>query len=779
MDDDEPAAKPATGAGLGFASAVRSSRRRACLTQEELAQLSGLSVRTIRNLELGRIWRPHADSVRLLADALGMKGPARKAFVDLAAGRGAMPATGDLPPVVRQLPPDLGTFFTGRQLELDVLGELLERTGETEQQTAPAVVAITGVAGVGKSALAIHAAHRVAGRFPDGQLYANLHGATPGLAPLSPEEVLSRFLRALGTEDRFVPHQVEEAAAQFRSLVEGKRLLLLLDDVTSAAQVRPLIPASPVSALLLTSRHALFALDGATHLRLDVLASAAAVDLLCRLAGHRRVMLEPEAAISIARSCGNLPLALRIAGARLAARPDWSVRSLAERLADERRRLDTLQVGDLAVRTSFQVSYRLLPPAAEAGREAPGRALALLALMDGPDVGLPAAAALLDQPEPAAEATLEQLLDANLLQTLAPGRYRMHDLVRLFARELCTRDEPAAERRAAVLRALQWYLRASRCAARLLQPGGRADGADDESPAGVAFAGRPEALAWLDAERANLVAGARQAADADADAELQALAGELTKALFWYLYLRKDWPEWEALNRRAVEIASRRDDPAAASHALVTLGIIAQQRQHFDEAVGYLEGGLSLRRQVGDRQGEGRALDALGVTHRQAGRLDLAILSYRGSLDACRETGDRLGQAMVLGNLGIVHGEAGRPEEAVEHFHQSLAICRELGDRYVQGWCRSRLAIVYLHNGQSAEAHREVQHCLDICRELKDEYTEALALRTLGDVHRGAGRRTEAITAYRRSLEICAAIGHRVGEAEARQRLDEIGDTEP
>jgi tetratricopeptide (TPR) repeat protein/transcriptional regulator with XRE-family HTH domain len=756
----------------GFASLLRWSRHRAGLTQAEFAQLSGLSVRTIRNFEMGRTRRPHADTVRRLADTLRLTGEARDAFTDVAAGRSGLPVGLELPVVPRQLPSDLGHFFTGRRAETDAVRQLLERTGEPNRPAAPAVVAITGLAGIGKSALAVHAGHCLAGAFPDGQLYADLHGATPGLVALPAEEILSRFLRALGMDDRLIPRQLEEAAAEFRSLVDGRRLLLLLDNAASAAQVRPLIPAGPDSALLITSRDGLVALDGAAHLRLGVLSAEEAVDLLALLAGPARVSAEPDSAAAIARSCGNLPLALRIAGARLAARPDRSIRSLADRLADEQRRLDTLQAGDLAVRTSFLVSYQLLRSASGAqGIKAAG-ALRLLALLDGPDVTLPAAVALLADPEPAVESALESLLDAHLLETGAPGRYRMHDLVRLFARELSGREEPEADRISALRRILRWYLVAARRADRLLQPGGRADDPDDGDPSrGPVFASRADAIAWLDEERPNLLAAARQAAECDAGT--QEIAVEFGKALFWYLNLRKHWAEWDALNRRALALAGRRGDRAAASHALVSLGIIHQQSQRFDEAVGYLERGLALRRQLGDRRGEGRALDALGVTYRQAGRLDLAVLSYRGSLDACHETGDRLGEAMVLGNLGIVHGEAGRLEESVGHFHRCLEICRQLGARYIEGWCRNRLAGVYLRHDRLDQAGGQIERCLAICQELGDDYGEALALGTLGELRRRAGSLAEAAGCHRRSLEIFATIGHGAGLAEARQRLDD------
>ena len=361
-----------------------------------------------------------------------------------AEGARARPGQGMAAVVPRQLPPDAASF-TGRERELERLCELLSGGG---QRGAVPIVALDGAAGVGKSAVAARAAHQLAGQFPDGQLYADLQGATPGLAPLPPLEVLSRFLRAFGVDGQRLPVNVEEAAALFRSLAAGRRLLLVLDNAATAEQVRPLLPASPSCAVLVTSRQLLSGIHGAEHLHLDVLPADEAVRLLGHLAGPERIAAEPEAAVALAQLCGYLPLALRIAGARLAARPAWPVRALVERLADERRRLDELSLGDLAVRTSLQVSYHALDPQV-------ARLFRLLGLLDGPDVGVPVVAALLDQPVEATEAALERLVDARLLESLAPGRYRFHDLLRLFARERAAAEEPPPARAAALTRAFR------------------------------------------------------------------------------------------------------------------------------------------------------------------------------------------------------------------------------------------------------------------------------------------------------------------------------------
>jgi DNA-binding SARP family transcriptional activator len=371
---------------------------------------------------------------RRLAEELGADPGVelQRVHAELLAGRVPVLGEDGWPPaawrVPRQLPPDVGDF-AGRNAELASVHRALaaDRHGP---------VAIHGIGGVGKSALAIRAAHQLAERFPDGQLYVDLHGATTGQRPLQPLEVLGRLLRALGTDAAAVPADLEEAAATFRSRVAGRRLLVVLDNAAEAGQVKPLLPASSGCGVLVTSRPALLGLDGASHVQLDVLAQREALELLGRLIGADRVAAEREAAVEVVGWCGGLPLALRIAGARLAARPTWPLRVLAGRLGDQRRRLDELELAEMSVRTSLQVSYRQLHTSADPLDRSAATAFGLLGLLDGTELGVPVAARLLELPEAAAERVLERLVDAQLLQTPSPGRYRLHDLLRLYAREL-------------------------------------------------------------------------------------------------------------------------------------------------------------------------------------------------------------------------------------------------------------------------------------------------------------------------------------------------------
>jgi DNA-binding SARP family transcriptional activator len=351
-----------------------------------------------------------------------------------------------------ELPADIASF-TGRDDELRRLRTLLDQP----RPGVPAVCAIAGAAGVGKSALAIHAAHAVAESFPDGQLYVNLHGATPGVQPLNSYEALRRLLRTLDQLSARLPLDVEEAATRFRTLTAGRRLLIVLDDASGEAQVRPLLPGSPDCAVLLTNRRVLSTLEGAVHVQLGTLAPAEAEQLLARLAGRHRVAAEPHAAAEIVRLCGLLPLAIRAAAARLVARPDRSLAAFAERLGGTRGRLDELEHADLAVRASFVVSLRPLSGAVV-------RLFELFGLLDVPYLDAATLAALAALPRDSVEAALDRLVDAQLVQIAAPGRYAMHELVRLYSRERAEQRLTATERDAAVRRAQPHYLTTTRAA---------------------------------------------------------------------------------------------------------------------------------------------------------------------------------------------------------------------------------------------------------------------------------------------------------------------------
>lgn len=457
---------------------------------DELIQLLGASAEEQRKLATAR------DRVEERRRARAPFGDVTRSFEE----SGATP---------RGLPPDIGGFV-GRHRELAELDAVIRPSTSPDPVM---ICAVDGAAGVGKSALAVHAAHQLAHRFPDGQVYVNLHGFAPGAVPLPPGVALARLLRALGVPAADVPADEDEAGVMFRALSAARQLLVLLDNAFDATQVRPLLPGSSTCAVLVTSREVLATLDGATHVHLDVLPEPEAVELLGSIAGKRRLEDDRFAAEQVARQCGNLPLALRIAGARLVARPQWPIRRLADKLADAERRLDELQHADLQVRASFQVGYETLRDSGSTRDGVAAAAFPPLALFDGPDLSLPVAGCLLGQDPPIAEVSLERLVDAHLLEATAPGRYRFHDLLRLYARELAVQQLTPEARVAAIVRAVNWYAATIWQALRALR-GEDSWRIPDGAPwntGEMMFAGPKAAAEWLESERANLHALISQA----------------------------------------------------------------------------------------------------------------------------------------------------------------------------------------------------------------------------------------------------------------------------
>jgi tetratricopeptide (TPR) repeat protein len=676
-------------------------------------------------------------------------------------------------PVPQELPGPIADF-TGRSHELVTLRRLLAvGAGESDSPAAKAsppvvISAIDGMGGIGKSALAIQVAHELAaaGRFPDGQLYVKLQGTSPGLLPLDPLDALGRMLRALGLEPAQIPTETEEAAARFRSLVAQRRLLVLLDNAASADQVRPLLPASATSAVLVTSRHVLATLEGVRLLHLDVLRHEEALELFGRIAGGERIAAHPQAAAEVVRSCGYLPLAIRIAGARLAARPGWEVPVLATRLADATCRLEELQAEELAVRASFDVSLHALEQSPDPLDQSAGAAFGLLSLPDGPDLGLAAAARLLDQPESTTQRRLERLVDAQLLETPRPGRYQFHDLVRLYAREHALSRHPKPERLAALTRLLAFYTTTAWHTFARLRPGDQRVATADPrwASGGLHFREASKALAWLESERANLFAGIPQAAASSPGVPAE-LACQLTQALFAFFYMRGYWEDGAQANQTALKLACRTQDLAAQAHALNDLGIVYRRVGRYPEAIASHHESLTICRDLGDRRGQAASLNSLGNVYRRLGRYAEAIASHHESLTICRDLGDRSGEAINLTSLGNVYEQLGRYGEAMACQEESLTIFRELGDRSGEANSLGNLGSVYERLGRYEEAIASHQNSLTIRRELGDRRDEATTLNGLGVAYERLGRYEEAIASHQNSLTICRELGDRHGEA--------------
>jgi tetratricopeptide (TPR) repeat protein/transcriptional regulator with XRE-family HTH domain len=744
---DERSRQSAVGARL------REYRGAAGMTQEELAERSGLSVNAISALERGHRHAPRAATVAALAAALRLAPEQRAALAEAALRRPAPGAAPPLPaialPVPRELPRPAADF-TGRVDELAALRRLLDVERQGGLGGPVVITAIDGMGGVGKSALAIHAAHELTRAFPDGQLYVNLRGATAGVPALAPLAVLERMLRSLGLEPAAIPADAGEAAARFRSLAAGRRLLVVLDDAHSAEQVRPLLPGSPTCAVVITSRQPLATLDGIRPLHLGVLPGDQALDLLGRIAGRERVVAEPEAAERIVHLCGGLPLAVRIAGAVLGSRPHWPLARLVRRLADERRRLDELRAGDLDVRATFALSHLGLA-------EEDARVFRLLGVLPGSSFSVALVAALAQTDPERAENALERLRHAQLAHRIEDGRYALHDLIRLFSRELLEREEPRRGRTEALARALRWQLESARRNGELLRrPGGSRFWPVDSHP------GRSEAtrtaLAYFEAEWRTLVEAACRAADAG----LWQLAIELADALhpFFSVHGHYHWSEEERTWRLALRAARRRDDRLAESRFLSNLGTMHRGQQRWSDAVTCYEQSLAISHPLGDRQGEARSLNGLGNLHRMRGRLDEARTCQERSAALFRELGDPEGEGRALNILGVVLSLQDRRDEALACYERSLALLREAGDRHTEGYVLDNLGDDLRDAGRWEEAADCYLRSLAICDELSDPDCSAWALAGLADVRRAQGRWDEAME----HGELALAVSHESGD---------------
>ncbi|MGW2339387.1 BTAD domain-containing putative transcriptional regulator [Streptomyces sp. NPDC001661] len=628
---------------------------------------------------------------------------------------GAEPTGADRTPaeaparVPRELPHTTAEFL-GRAGEVSVLQEILGGTGRGH----PAIAAIDGTGGVGKSALAIHTAHRLADRFPDGQFYVDLHGATVGLTPLEPGEVLGRFLSTLGVPRVAVPTNTEEAAAAFRSLVADRRVLIVLDNAASVEQVRPLLPAGPGCAVLVTSREMLTTLEGAGHLHLGVLFHDQATALLERLLGAERVGAETEAADAIIRMCGGLPLALRIVGARLAARPSWPLSAFVERLGDAQGRLDEISVGDISVRASFHAGYQALCHGSHPSDQAAARAFRLLGVVPGSSTGLPAAAALLGLPAARAEDALERLVDAHLLNSPAPGRYQMHDLLRLFAREVCA-EETEVERTGALERVLCFYAATTgRAVAHLEVPPGLARRAGDPTPVRIDDLGQAEA--WLDIERANLIATITHAATASDEAARHAV--RLIGLLHWYLYPYARARELRSLGELAIRTARRLGDRRSEAQGLHNLAAVYWLHGRLDHMRACLDAALALWREIGDAKGERRTLYCLADALTETERYEESLTVQRSHLALARTADDRTALVVGLGDLGRALRGLGRTVEALEAYEESARIAAENGDDGLQCFALHEVSRILLYEGRNAEAGKLLERAASLGSDL-------------------------------------------------------------
>jgi tetratricopeptide (TPR) repeat protein len=609
----------------------------------------------------------------------------------------------------------------------------------------------------------------MARHFPDGQLYLDLRGFDPHQRPMSPADALRKLLGALGVNAQRIPADLDAQARLYRSVVNGQRLLIVLDNAQNAEQVRRLLPGHPTCFVAITSRNRLDGLvnrDGAVRVGLDVLAPSDAVDLISGIVGQSRVDAEPDACAELAKLCGYMPLALRLVAERGATHTDVRLADLAAELSAEYDRLlDRLSNGDATtgVRTVFSWSYQALPPSA-------ARLFRLLGLHPGPDVSTAAAGALGGIDPEQARHVLDVLANAHVLEEVGPDRFRLHDLLRMYAAERAIAEESGDDRTEAIRRLLNWYLHSADAAARVLAPQRRRTSLARLTGAQrpLAFETYHEALIWFKAERANLVAATRQAEQVGE----YAVAWQLPAALLGFFNLRKHWADWISVHNIALPAARKLDDPYAEAWTLNSLGMAYYDLRWFTKAADYFKRALQLRQQIGDRYGEGSTLDNLGNTHRKLHRFDEAIECYQRALTMFREISDRHGEGSTLRNLGDAYRGLRRLDEAVDHYRQALLIWRELGDRDGEGRVLNNLGDIHRKLRRFDQAIECYEKALQICREIDNRYGEAGVLDHLGDTYQDLGRHDDAIDHYQQALRILQEIGDRFAEGNT---LDNLG----
>jgi DNA-binding SARP family transcriptional activator len=649
-----------------------------------------------------------------------------------------------------QLPWDIADF-TGRETQVGQLCDMLTGHGSATGPGTARIAVVVGAAGLGKTALAVHAAQRVRAFFPDGQLYANLSGAS--VAPAEPGEVLARFLRALGVDGGKVPADAEERAALYRTRLSDRRMLILLDGAKDQAQVRPLLPGNSSCAVLVTSRDRAPSLVSGGFIDLDTLPPSEALTLFSHIVGDGRPAAEPEATAEVLRACGGLPLAVRICAARLAARGRWRIATMAARLRDEHRRLDELHVGDLEVRVSFRVSYDAL--SAARSRLSPARVFRLLGLWEGHRISLPAAAALTGEQEADVAEALETLVDANLLQSPEPDWYQFHDLLRLFAAERALAEETEEEPHAAAGRLLQWYLGMAVAAADTISPHRYRIPSGEPVPPTAPLNSAKDALAWYDREEGNVVAAIRQAAATG----LHDVTWRLATALTPLFYRRENWADCITAHRIALDGARAAGARQGEAWALRNLGQ-GLCKLGETEAFACLEESLAIRRETRDLTGEAQTLVSLADAYFELERPQEAYDHSLRCLDMLRQTGNPMLLGVGLNNHGEFCRELGRLDEATERFKEALATwtaATGYEHGYV-GYALQNLGHTHLDSGHLSEAITCLTEAHRLALGSGHIMVQALALKHLGEAQHRAGLADQA----RESLTAALALFQRL-----------------
>ncbi|MEV4058119.1 tetratricopeptide repeat protein [Amycolatopsis sp. NPDC049688] len=656
-------------------------------------------------------------------------------------------------PVPRHLPASTA-HYTGRLADIAKLDSLLAEPGASGPGETT-IFLIVGAAGMGKTALAVHWAHAVRSQFTDGDIYIDLHGYDP-VVPTPLEQILERVLRALGVTTRNMPADLEGQTALYRSLLADRRVLIVLDNAATPEQVRPLLPGSATCRVLITSRHrmsGLVAREGAARLTLDPLHPTEAYSLLEQIVGADRVAVEGGAATEITRACACHPLALRIAAERVAAHPRLTLAELARQLSGERDRLDLLAADDdesTAVRVVFSWSYRALPPAVS-------HVFRLLGLHSGPDISVPAAAALTNLTTEQTRRNLDALASVHLVEEVDHNRYRLHDLLRLYAAERASEDETEADRRDAKLRLLTWYLHSADSADRQLAPR-RRHAPLGEPPAGcrpLTFDTQGRAWQWCEAERLNLVAATRQAS---AESHLD-IAWQLPTALWGYFTLRTPWVDWISAYRIGLAAAEQQGARSGYAWLLAGLGIAYRNLRRYDDAIDSFERALDVWRELGDRYAEAWTLGSLSIALWELERFTDALACSQEALTLFRAVDSPYGESQALHCFGDACRGLGRYVEAIDYLRQALHLRRRSSDPGGEAQILKSLGDTHRDLDELDKAEEHYRQALGMWREVGDRWSEARSLTSIGDIAKILGNIDTAVECWRQALAICEELG--------------------
>ncbi|MEV5963964.1 tetratricopeptide repeat protein [Kribbella sp. NPDC051952] len=805
------------GTTASLSELLRGFRIRAGLTQAALAEKAGLSEQAISVLERGTRSRPRIATVHSLTAALGLTADEAGQLLSVARSKSrpakppapAAEPAGTTLPRPWQLPPTVPDF-TGRAAQIDAILSVL-RVPAGIPSAAAGVVAVTGMGGIGKTALAVQAAHTLTDSYPDGHLYLNLRAYGPG-RPVTTTEALRQLIRSLGLDVHLIPDSNEEASAVLRSQLAGRRFLMLLDNAADVSHVLPLLPGSPGSAAIITSRGALAALPGARQIRLDVLSESESVELLTEVIGRDRVAAEPGAAQILASFTGRLPLAVRLIGGRLAARPTWPLQHLVAQLRDEEHRLDSLGSDETGVRASIASSVRFLASSDRDLDRQSAAALPLLSVPDGSDLLTVVAAHLLDLPPRRTDAILERLVDLNLLESVAPDRYRFHDLIRTYGRELAETSLTPVERDAVIERVLRFYIGFGwACQARTHESSPRLALATIHLEPMRATANSVSALRWFDDEQRNLMDRFHQASASSVGGT--ALLPELALALFGYNESRSRWLEMRDLSNGMVDLATKLDLPLMAAwlehdkaipdvesgdiepatehlalalerfralsdvtgqaRCLTSLSHVLERLGQTDKALAMSNEALILSRQLDDRSVEGVTYLSLGTLHNQLGEFAAADEAFERSLQLARQGRDRRSLAKRYLNAGISYVASGRHDRAIESLLASVEISGQLTDGNAQAESKEILAMAFASKAEFGAAEQHAVSALQLARAYNNTLREGRLLLQIAKISAATGDVPRAIDLLGEALIVIHNLSGKV-EREATQVLEQL-----